>query len=146
MSPEENEQARVHRPRSVVILAVLQVIQSLGFLYYGITQVINHQWSETQFEQTPAEIIAAVFDYFTSGIGLIVLAVLMLAVTIGLLRLWSLAWLASMMVQGLGLFAALLAYLRQEPNYLSMFLGILLVFYLNQQEVQDSFRNKVREI
>jgi lysylphosphatidylglycerol synthetase-like protein (DUF2156 family) len=142
----ENIQDRVHRPRSIAILAGLQVVQSLGFLYYGITQVLSHEWPEGSIAQTPAEFIPAAFEYFTAGVGLILLAVLMLVVTIGLLRLWSLAWLASMTVQGLGLVAALLAYARQEPNYISMLLGVLLVFYLNQQEVQDAFRSRERVI
>jgi hypothetical protein len=145
MSPE-NIQSRVHRPKSVAILSGLQVLQSLGFLYYGITQVITHDWLVSPSEQTPAALIAEAFEFITAGVGLILLAVLMLVVTIGLLRLWSLAWLASMTVQGMGLIAALLAYARQEPNYISMFLGVILVFYLNQQEVQDAFRNPRREI
>jgi hypothetical protein len=145
MSPEQ-EQIRVYRPKSVIILAGLQVLQSAGFLFYGITQVLTHEWPAGDFTQSPEVLIQAAFEYLTSGIGLILLAVLMFLVSIGLLRFWSWAWLASMSVQGIGLGSALLAYWRQEPNYLSMFLGVLLVFYLNQQEVQDSFRKKGREI
>lgn len=127
-------------------MAGLQVIQSAGFLVYGIMQVMTHEWPDGEFIQTPEMFIRAVFEYLTSGVGLIILSVLMFLVSIGLLRYWSLAWLASMSVQGIGLGAALLAYARQEPNFLSMFLGVLLVFYLNQQEVQDAFRKKGREI
>jgi hypothetical protein len=145
MSPEQ-EQIRIYRPKSVIILAGLQVLQSIGFMVYGTIQVASHEWPAGEFFQTPETFIQAVFEYLTSGIGLILLAVLMFLVSIGLLRFWSWAWVASMSVQGLGLGAALLAYVRQEPNYPSMFLGVLLVFYLNQQEVQDAFRKKGREI
>lgn len=137
----EETPVRSVRPRSVTILAVLQVLQSLAFLAFGTAQIITHEWPETILVwDTPETLIISAFDLITSGIGLIFVGVLMLIVTIDLLRLKGWAWLSSMTVQGMGLAAALLGYLRGEPNYYSMFLGVLLVFYLNQQEVQDAFR------
>jgi hypothetical protein len=131
---------RFERPRSVTILAFLQVVQSLGFLGFGVMQVIEYKWPETIVWDSPETLIPTLFDLMISGIGLIFVGVLMLIVTIELLRLRSWAWILSMSVQGMGLFAALLGYMRGDPNYLTMFLGVLLVFYLNQQEVQDAFR------
>jgi hypothetical protein len=145
--PDREETIRTAgRPRSISILAGLQVVQSLGFLYYGYFQVITHVWPEGDILKSPATFISAAFDFITSGIGLILLAFLMFVVSLELLRLRSWAWLASMWVQGVGLAAALLAYSRGEPNFLSMFLGVLLVFYLNQQDVQDAFRGRRSEV
>jgi hypothetical protein len=136
----KEEPPRIERPRSVTILAFLQVLQSLGFLGFGVMQVLEFEWPEAVVWQTPETFIPTVIELMVSGIGLIFVGVLMLIVTIELLRLRSWAWILSMSVQGMGLFAALSGYLRGEPNYLSMALGVLLVFYLNQQEVQDAFR------
>jgi hypothetical protein len=132
--------AKPVRPKSVTILAVLQVLQSLGFLAFGTIQIANYEWPDVIYWDTPETLIPTFFDLIQSGIGLIFVGVLMLIVTIDLLRLKGWAWILSMSVQGMGLFAALSGYLRGEPNYISMFLGVLLVFYLNQQEVQDAFR------
>jgi hypothetical protein len=128
------------RPKSVTILAVLQVLQSLGFLAFGTIGISNYEWPAIFHWDSPETVIQSLFDLIQSGIGLIFVGVLMLIVTIDLLRLKGWAWILSMSVQGMGLVAALSGYLRGEPSYLSMFLGVLLVFYLNQQEVQDAFR------
>jgi hypothetical protein len=146
MSSAVESGANTLRPRSVVILAILQVVQSLGFLYYGWTQVVSYEWPEGVQGYSLDFLIPALFELFTSGIGLIILAFLMSIVSIELLRLRSWAWVASMSVQGLGLAAALLAYFRGEPNYVSMALGVLLVFYLNQKEVQDAYRRRGGEL
>jgi hypothetical protein len=145
MPAREDTQKPAGRPRSVPILAGLQMLQSLGFLYFGYTQAVSHIWPEGDILESPDRFISAAFEFITSGPGLILLAVLMFVVSVELLRLRKWAWLASMSVQGIGLAAALLAYMRQEPNFPSMFLGVLLVFYLNQQEVQDAFRRKPGE-
>lgn len=137
---QEAAPVKLVRPKSVTILAVLQVIQSLGFLAFGTMQLLNYDWPEVIYWDTPETLIPSLFDIITSGIGLIFVGVLMLIVTIDLLRLKGWAWILSMSVQGMGLVAALSSYLRGEPSYISMFLGVLLVFYLNQQEVQDAFR------
>lgn len=146
MAREQHSQKPGQRPRSVSILAVLQVIQSLGLLGYGAVQVVTHEWPEGDLAESPETLLLTLFDLITSGIGLIFLALLMFIVSIEMLRLRNWAWMASMSVQGLGLAASLLAYVRQEPNYPAMFLGVLLVFYLNQGEVQDAFRGKGQEL
>ena len=146
MAERPEQKTHEQRPLSVSILAGLQFVQSLGFLAYGIHQVATHVWPEGEWVNTPELIIPIVFEYLTSGIGLIVLGVLTFIVSIELLRLKNWAWLASMTLQGIGLTFSLLAYARQEPNYPAMFLGVLLVFYLNQHEVQEAFRRTGEEI
>ncbi len=143
---DSKEIAAVERPRSVGILAGLQFVQSLGLMAFGYMQIVNHVWPEAELLLQPEAMIPAFFDLITSGIGLFVLGALMFIVSIELLRLRNWAWLASMSVQGLTLASSLLAYIRQEPNYLAMVLGVILVFYLNQAEVQDAFRRKREQI
>jgi hypothetical protein len=71
-----------------------------------------------------------------------VFALLGAVIAFALLRLKSWAWMAAMELQGLGLIAALYAYLRGNPNYVGMLISIILVFYLNQQEIRAAFRGR----
>ncbi len=82
----------------------------------------------------------------TSGVGLLVLGLLSGAVAFQLLRMIRYAWLMAMSLQGVILFTTLVAYLRQQPNYLLMASGVVLVFYLNQNEIQSVMRGKQDEI
>jgi len=84
-----------------------------------------------------------VFEVLSSGLLYLVLAIITLYIALALWLLSSWAWIAAMTLQGFSLLAALVGYLRHHPNYISMLLGILLVFYLNQQEVQSAFRRKL---
>jgi hypothetical protein len=68
------------------------------------------------------------------------------AVALQLFRITRYAWLIAMSLQGVILFTSLIAYLRQEPNYLLMASGVVLVFYLNQNEIQSVMRGKQDEI
>ncbi len=135
--------SQVKRPRSLVILVMLQVFQGLGLIFYSIYISRVYGWGfdrgEIQFlEIAPFEL----FDVISSGFLFVTLGVisLFLAFALWMVKRW--AWIAAMALQGLSLSAALLGYIRQNPNYVSMVLGILLVFYLNQQDVQMAFRRK----
>jgi hypothetical protein len=131
----------MQRPRSLAILVILQILQAAGLLAYSIYMARVFGWGfhtrEVQILQVaPFE----VFEVASSGTLYLILAVitLFLAGSLWMLKPW--AWLASMTLQGFSLFAALYGYLRHHPNYISMALGILLVFYLNQRDVQAVFR------
>ena len=77
-----------------------------------------------------------------NGAVSVVFGVVGIFIAIALLRLRSWAWVAAMAIQGFGLFAALIGYLRATPNYVGMVFGIFLVFYLNQGEIQVAFRSR----
>jgi uncharacterized membrane protein (DUF2068 family) len=62
-----------------------------------------------------------------------------LLIAVGLWRLQRWAWTAGMLWTGLGLAAALLAYLNGQPQYGIMAVGIAIVFYLHQRDVQRAF-------
>lgn len=135
---------RRQRPRSVVILVVLQVVQSLGLLGYGISLVLENGRLFGAGEGALQYMPFAWFEGLSSGVVLICLALVTLLVSVALLRLKSWAWMAAMTIQGLGLLAGLLGYIRNRPNYIGMLLGIILVLYLNNQEIQETFRERRR--
>lgn len=141
MSTATNPQTRTHaRPRSVVILIFLQVLQSLGLVGYSVYLVSFGGWSN---REDPAHILSfvpfVIFSEAASGIVFMILGVLtfIVAISLYLSRQW--AWLAAMSIQGLGLLAGIWVYLHGAPNYVGMALGILLVLYLNHHEVEEYF-------
>lgn len=71
-----------------------------------------------------------------------VIAAIDLALAIGLWMLFRWAWTMVMLWRGLILAGALLAYLRGEQPYWEMATSIIVIFYLNQAEVQSAFRRR----
>lgn len=132
-------------PRSVVILAVIQILQGISLVGAGLYQGRLTGWNlwtrfgEWQYIPLP------LFESLSNVLVLLVLGSAMILVSLALLRLASWAWLFSMTLQGLGLFIGLVNYLRQRPNYIGMAVGIFLVFYLNLDEVQAALRRRSRQ-
>lgn len=126
-------------PRSVVIVALIQLIQGGGLLSAGIYQAVEHGWGLKEHLGNWMFIPLPLFESLSSAIVLIGLGSLMILMSFALLRLVHWAWLFSMSLQGLGLLFGLISYLRHRPNYIGMALGILIVFYLNLDEVQNAF-------
>jgi hypothetical protein len=62
------------------------------------------------------------------------------AAGIGVLRLLPWAWFGALALQGWTLATLLLSYfVRGQGGYLSMLLGVIIVFYLNTRTVRDTF-------
>src|SRR5690242_7939811 len=66
-------------------------------------------------------------------------SLLALALAVGLWQLRPWAWSAVMLWTGAALAGALLAYHSGHPDYAVMVEGMIIVFYLNQQDVQHAF-------
>jgi uncharacterized membrane protein len=67
-------------------------------------------------------------------------AAIALAVLVGFLLLRKWAWSAAMTWTALTLAVGLVAYFIQEPHYLSMLAGVVLLLVLNQAAVHQAFR------
>lgn len=132
---------KAHHQRSVKILAWLHMLQSLALLGFAVYTVSSGGWVEALNETAIQYLPLALFDGMISAVVMMILALLGMAIGLAMLRLQSWAWLPAMSLQGLGLMAALYSYIRGRPNYVGMLIGIFLVFYLNQGEVQAAFRH-----
>ena len=131
----------IQKPRSLAILVILQILQAAGLLAYSLYMSRVFGWGLHTREIRLLQIAPfEVFEVASSGTLYVILAAitLFLAIALWMLRPW--AWLASMTLQGFSLFASLYGYLRHHPNYISMALGILLVFYLNRRDIQAVLR------
>jgi hypothetical protein len=69
----------------------------------------------------------------------LIVSVVGVLLAIGLWRLHPLAWATTMAWAGITMVTSLLAYFRGEPQFISMALSVVAVFYLNSREVQGAF-------
>lgn len=137
---------KVERPRSVTILVVFQLLQSLTLLAYGGYRLATAGWPSQAWEFSLDFLAAALVQVITSGAGLLVLGTLTFIIALQLIGMRSYAWLMAMSLQGVILLTSLIAYLRHEPKFILMASGVILVFYLNQNEVQSVMRGRQEEI
>lgn len=144
-SPHDSTPHTHSRPRSVAIAAWLQIMQSLSLLGLSLYLALDGDWLSVKGLPLAQFLPLALFDDMLSSLILVLLALLGILSAIALLQLRSWAWMVAISLQGLGLVAALVAYIRQQPNYIGMATGVILVFYLNQYEVQAAFQRQAPE-
>lgn len=141
---EVNERPNRRRPRSVVILAFLQILQSASLIGVGVYRLIYEgvtvEWVILRMSDLALPFTTRILDVMRSGVGLILLGFPLLVIALALLSLNRWAWFASISLQGVGLFSSLLAYFHNQPNYLAMLQGVVLVLYMGQKEIQSAFQ------
>ena len=127
----------------VVVLLFLNAANLLfGVLLIALNLALN-------LGDFPSSVRTDLFDARTAAYVAIaylgIYAALYVVVAIGLWRLRRWAWVATMLVLGFGLATAILNYFRGNPDYLSMLLNVLAVFYLNDRDMQQRFARRTRE-
>lgn len=137
---------KVKRPRSVTILVVFQLLQSITLMAYGGYRLAVAGWPSQAWEFSLDFLAAALVQVITSGAGLLVLGMLTFIFALQLFWMRRYAWLMAMSLQGIILLTSLIAYLQREPKYILMASGVILVFYLNQNEIQSVLRGRQEEI
>ncbi len=66
------------------------------------------------------------------------------SIAAGLWRYQRWAWVLVMILSGASMAADLFGYFEGNPSYLTMFINVIIVFYLNQREVQRVFSGTSR--
>lgn len=130
---------RGERTRSLIIVALFQVLQSLAILAYGVYRISSSDPERLLGEYFLRFTPFALFDGISSGWFFVLLSVLLLVVAAALFQMRAWAWKAAITLQGIGLMTALVGYMRGQPNYIGMVMGIILVLYLNLDDVQSAF-------
>ncbi len=101
-------------------------------------------------DQSVSEIISTSFfinlgflgtDQQLIEIGLLsAFALLQVVLIVGLWQMRAWAWLLVMITTGLSMTLLIWRYFQGNPDYLAMAINVLVVFYLNQRDVQQAFR------
>lgn len=113
------------RPFGVTVIAIV-------FVANMVAAILQSDLLETSLPRFVDE--AGYFD-----LARIIVAIVGVALAIGLWRLHPLAWATTMTWAGITMVTSLLAYYRGEPQFISMALSVVAVFYLNSREVQGAF-------
>ncbi|MFN8633404.1 MAG: hypothetical protein U0893_06075 [Chloroflexota bacterium] len=133
---------RRRRPRAVSLVASLLLFEAVLVVMLGIGVSAEQVISLSAFETGPGRAVEGYLGALP-GFGLATLVIVAgggLALTgAGLLALREWAWIAAMALQGVGLANALYAQAHGESRYLTLALGSLVIFALNQREVRQSF-------
>jgi len=82
----------------------------------------------------------------TDNLMLVLELVLSLLSVYGLWRMQRWAWFITMLDLGLSMSIGLYSYYYGDPDYWTMFFNVVMVFYLNQREVQNAFIRKRVEV
>ena len=116
---------RRQRPLGVTVLVIIELLSAI-LIAIGLTEGSSVSMPLVSTEDEP--------------VGAAIAAVIGLALAFGLWRLNRWAWTGMMLWHGLILATGLVAYLRGEQPFLELAISVVVVFYLNQSEVQRAFR------
>ncbi len=125
-----NSRRRPFGLKAIIFLLILRVVLSfvLGLLIVVIAPQLDRIAIDSPVDLT-------IRDFIIQGINLAVTPVIIY----GLWRFRGWAWNGIMIVLALSMAIDLIYFVAIRPNYISMLLNVLMVFYLNQQEVKALF-------
>jgi len=127
MQPEPVSRRSRRRPLGVTILVVMELLLAallaIGLVTDGSVTLPLISTEDEPGVATAATVIA-----------------LVLAGGLWFLRRW--AWIGVMLWHGIILGTSLLAYIRGETPYAEMAISMIIVFYLNQSDVEGAFRRR----
>lgn len=129
-----------NRPRSVSFVVLLIVLQGLGFLGAAAMRIVVSQWGDLGYDFLKSYTTHGATYLLLSGSIWALLGLLAFICAMALWKMHRFGWVAAMLLQMVSLIYALVVYLRGSSNYLAMAFGVMIVFILNNQEVQDAFR------
>jgi hypothetical protein len=111
------------------LLAYLRNLEPVNFFIFETLEAYFHAWQLPGI--TPVGVVAMI---------ILILAAVRVAIIAGFWYLKRWGWVLLMVQLGLLMLFDLYAYFSGAPNYFSMLNSVLVVFYLNQREVQQAFQ------
>ncbi len=126
-------QRRRKRPFGVIAVIVLTALSAVSSLAFATLMVLALYVPAAEVQMRDLKIGPWLAVYvFAAG-------VVQIAIVIGLWRLKRWGWFLVMLNTGFGMFLNLWAHFHAQPNYITMVVLVLIVFYMNQREVQQAF-------
>jgi hypothetical protein len=127
MQPEPLPRQPRRRPLGVTIIVVMELFTA-ALLFIALA-----------FDGTLTLPLVSTDDQpFVAGVG----GAISLTLALGLWFLRKWAWTGVMLYQGVVLTSGLIGYIDGEEPFFQLALGMVIVFYLNQREVQEAFRRQ----
>ncbi|NPV63013.1 MAG: hypothetical protein HPY61_10385 [Methanotrichaceae archaeon] len=139
MSSESIRKSTRKRPFGVSVIILVLILYILALiLVFGVTLGIEIKLGDSAIDRLDLEDNRILNTLLIYGL-LPAFIVLEMAIAFGLWRLQRWAWVLLMVQVGLSMIGDLWSYLQGNPSYFTMLMDIVLVFYLNQREVQSIF-------
>ena len=141
--PTPLPRVRAWQIRAISLLLLFQAIGFLGISLYLFRSLDwEREWSDVALSAAALEIASFIIFF-------VPLAAVTIFTTIGFFFRWRVTWLMAMVEQGLSLFGCLIIYLTFESAlndanfiYLIMFYSIVMVLYLNSNDVRITFQTQ----
>ena len=122
------------RPFGVTVIIIIQLFSMLAF----VGDLFGLPLSDLP-DLSPAWVYRDMNSVLVFGLPILLVQ---LVIIVGLWRLQRWAWFLIMVQLGIGLAIYIWAYFNGVALYIYMLLNIIIVFYLNQHEVQHVFGQK----
>lgn len=137
METRATKRERPFGVKAIIFLHLVSAVEPiLAFFLLDdqrVSQIISTTFSiNLDFLGTDQQLVA---------IGLLgAFALFQIILVAGLWQMYSWAWLLVMITTGLSMILLIWRYFQGTPDYLPMAINVLVVFYLNQRDVQQAFR------
>ena len=144
MDTEQIHRSSTKRPFGVsVIILMIFLFSLLLMLVFASSLGITYGKDVTQsleLEDAPASSLMLHYGIIPFFI------IAELIIIVGLWRLQHWAWFLLMLQVGLSMLGDIRGYFYGQPVYITMVINVIIVFYLNQREVQRIFKTKSKPV
>lgn len=131
------EEKTIKRPFGLYVIMASQLVVII-FLLLGLLEI--------EFGSQLRELVIRPVYFGYLWLGWVLVTVLAINL-IGLIFLRRWAWTFTMILTGFFLLMGIVRYFSGSPNYFNLAVNVIVVFYMNQREVQRPFlRGKDREM
>lgn len=132
------EDAPHKRPFGIVVVILLEIVIALiGLFFYGL---MFYMGRSDLILAPVSNVYNSLYDFqdWLDIVRLLSTPILFI-IAYGLWKYKRWAWVATMAYVGIGMSGQLWAHFFGKPDYLYMLMDVLIVFYLNQSDVQKIF-------
>ncbi len=144
MNTEPIDRSTRKHPFGISVIIFMMILYSLLLaLIFVASRGVNYGDDAIQLldmKGAPIGILLLQYSFFP------IFIIFELVIIFGLWRLERWAWLLLMIQVGSSILVDIWGYLHAQPTYLTMLLNVIIVFYLNQKDVQRVFVSKGEEV
>ena len=132
------EQPRRRRPFGVKVIIFLQIISILIMCVVFTAEYIALAYPELNLDLEFGHPMYSP-EFWANNFELAFTGLLSIVSVIGLWRMQRWAWYLTMLELGFSMVVGISLYLNGSANYWDMLINVIMVFYLNQKDVQRAF-------